>query len=114
MKWLLFSEWEKKIEQSKNFNDKFIVGCTNYCISAVKDHAKSDIHLKSYEQKEKKNAEEAGKTYHRKVTLSTPQNSPIVNSLNRASVTEKESLHKLFEVAYLIAKKEDCLQTIMT
>ena len=32
-------------------------------------------------------------------------NSPVVNSLNRASVKEKESLHKLFEVAYLIAKK---------
>ena len=91
-------EWEKKIEQSKNFNDKFIVGCTNYRISAVKDHAKSDMHLKSTEQKDKKNAEEAGENYHRKVTLSTPQNSPIVNSLNRASDREKESLHKLFQV----------------
>ena len=67
-----------------------------------------------HQPKNKKNAEEAGKTYHRKVILSTPQNSPIVNSLNRASVKENESLHKLFEVAYLIAKKEDHLQTIMT
>ena len=91
-------EWEKKIEQSKNFNYKFIVGCTNYRISVVKDHAKSDMHLKSTEQKDKKNEEEAGETYRRKVTLSTLQNSPIVNSLNRASVKEKESLHKLFEV----------------
>ena len=28
-----------------------------------------------------------------------------MNSLNKASVKEKESLHKLFEVAYLTAKK---------
>ena len=53
----------------------------------------------------KKNAEEAGETYCRKVIFSTPQNSPIVNSSNKASVKEKESLHKLFEVAYLIPKK---------
>ena len=65
---------------------------------------KSDIHLKSTEQKDKKNAEEAGETYHRKVILSTPQNSPIVSSLNKASVKEKDSLHKLFEVAYLVQK----------
>ena len=106
MKCLLCCEWEKKIEQSKNFNDKFIVGCTNYHISAVKYHGKSDIHLKSTEQKDKKNAEKAGETYRRKVILSTPKNSPIVNSLNGASVKEKESFHKLFEVAYLIVKKE--------
>ena len=105
MKCLLCCEWENKIEQSKNFNDKFIVGCTNYHISAVKYHVKSDIHLKSTEQKDKKYVEEAGETYHRKVILSAPQNYPIVNSLNRASVKEKESLHKFLEVAYLIAKK---------
>ena len=65
----------------------------------------SNIHLKSTKQKDKKNADEAGATYRRKVILSTPQNSPIVNSLNKASVKEKESLHKFFKVAYLIVKK---------
>ena len=89
MKCLLCCEWEKIIEQSKNFNDKFIVDCINYRISAVKDHAKSDKHLKSIKQKDKKNSEEAGETHSRKVTLSTPQNSATVNSLNRASVKEK-------------------------
>ena len=35
MKCLLCCEWEKRVEQSKSFNDKFIVGCTNYHIPAV-------------------------------------------------------------------------------
>ena len=113
MKCLLCCEWEKKTEQSKNFSDKFIVGCTNYHISAVKDHAKYDTHLKYTKQKEKKNADEAGETYRRKVTLSTRQNSPIMNSLNRASVKEKESLHKLFEVVYLIAKKRKTVYRLL-
>ena len=62
MKCLLCCEWEKNIERSKNFTDKFIVGCANYRISAVKNHAKSDMQLKSTEQKDKKTAEEAGET----------------------------------------------------
>ena len=72
----------------------------------------SNIHLKSTKQKDKKNADEAGATYCRKVILSTPQNSPILNSLNKASVKEKESLHKLFKVAYLIVKKGRPFNTI--
>ena len=75
------------------------------CISGVKDHAKFDIHFKRIKQKDKKYAEEANKIYCRKVTLSTPQNSANVNSLNGGSVKEKESLHKLSEVAYLITKR---------
>ena len=106
MKCLLCCEWEKKIKQSKNFTGKFIVRCTNYHISAVKDCVKSDILLKSTKRKDKKNAEEAGETYCGKVILATPQNSAIVNSLNRASVKEKESLHKLFEIAYLFDCKK--------
>ena len=105
MKCLLCCEWENKIKQSKNFTGKFIVCCTNYHISAVKDLVKSDILLKSTKRKDKKNAEEVGEMYCRKVILATPQNSAIVNSLNRASVKEKESLRKFLEVAYLIAKK---------
>ena len=63
---------------------------------------KSDTHLKSTEQKDKKNAEEAGETYRRKVIFSTTQNSPMMISLNKALVKEKESSHKLFKVPYLI------------
>ena len=67
---------------------------------------KSDILLTNTEQKDKKNAEDAGETYRRKVIFSAPQNSPILNSSNKALVKEKESLHKLIEVPYLIPKRK--------
>ena len=105
MKCLLCCEWLKAIESSKNFNDRFIIGCTNYRLSAVKDHAKSDIHLTSTKKKDKENAEKAGEKYREKVTVKIPDNCPIVKGLNKASVKERESLYKLFEVAYFIAKK---------
>lgn len=50
----LCCEWQKQIETSKNFSDRFIVGCNNYRISTIQDHGKSEMHLKSIEQKDKK------------------------------------------------------------
>lgn len=105
MKCTLCCEWKKKIENSKNFSDRFVVGCNNYRISAVQDHGKSEMHLKSIEENDKKNAEDAGETFRKRVVTSIPENSPLLNSLKKASAKERESLIKLFDVAYLIAMK---------
>ena len=43
------------------------------------------------EQKDKKNPEEAGETYRRKVTLPTSKNSPILNNLNKASAKRRKA-----------------------
>ena len=55
----LCCEWQKQIKTSKNFSDRFIVGCNNYRISTIQDHGKSEMHFKSIEQKDKRNAEDA-------------------------------------------------------
>ena len=66
----LCCEWQKQIETSKNFSDRFIVGYNNYRISTIQDHGKSEMHLKSTEQKDKKNAEDANETYQKRVVNS--------------------------------------------
>ena len=63
------------------------------------------MHLKSIEQKDKKNAEDANETYGKRVVNNIPQDLPLLKSMKKAIAKENESLQKLFEVAYLIAMK---------
>ena len=55
MKCTLCCIWDEKIQSCKNYSDAFTVkGCTNYRVSVVQDHNKSDQHLKATEEKQRK------------------------------------------------------------
>ena len=79
----LCCEWQKQIETSKKFYNRFIVGSNNYRISTIQVHGKSEMHLKSIEQKDKKNAEDA-ETYRKRVVNNIPQDLPLLKSMKKA------------------------------
>ena len=98
--------WSEKIRHTKHFSDKFIKGSTNYKTSALDDHEKSDQHELSIDLQEKQQAETTGVSRKRKhITQNVPENSAIKQSFRKMSINEKDSLSKLFDIAFIIAKK---------
>lgn len=106
MKCELCCKWSEKIRHTKHFSDKFIKGSTNYKTSALDDHEKSDQHELSIDLQEKQQAETTGVSRKRKhITQNVPENSAIKQSFRKMSINEKDSLSKLFDIAFIIAKK---------
>ena len=88
------------------YSDTFINGSTNYRISALEDHAKSDCHKKAVNEQEESQAKASGaKTPSRKVVHTLPKDAPIQKGLSQMEKTEHEALVKLFHIAYYIALK---------
>ena len=99
-------DWQKKIECYKNFNVSFIKGSTNYKQSSVTDHEKTDQHSKSKGFKDKKHAESEGIPLpHVSIPKGVPDSSALKQCFNRMGVEEKESVKKLFDLSYMLAKK---------
>ena len=105
MKCTLCCQWEEKIHSCGNFSEVFLKGSTNYRLSSVNDHAKTDQHKKSVLLTEQQVAANAGEHYRQKITQNIPINSPIAQGFKKMAEGEKDSLKKLFDLAYLIAKK---------
>ena len=97
---------KSKIELMQTYSDTFINGSTNYRISALEDHAKSDCHKKAVNEQEESQAKASGaKTPLRKVVHTLPNDDPIQRGLRQMEKTEHEALVKLFHIAYYIALK---------
>ena len=97
---------KSKIELMQTYSDTFINGSTNYRISALEDHAKSDCHKKAVNEQEESQAKASGaKTPLRKVVHTLPKDAPIQKGLSQMEKTEHEALVKLFHIAYYIALK---------
>ena len=88
-------------------------GSTNFKISTLAEHGRTDSHKCATEAKKTKNktkqkeqATIAGKLVPvRKITLEVPNDSAISSGLKKMGVKEKEALTKLHDVAYYITLK---------
>ena len=87
-------------------------GSTNFKISTLAEHGRTDSHKcateakKKTKKKQKEQATIAGKLIPmRKITLEVPNDSAISSGLKKMGVKEKEALTKLHDVAYYIALK---------
>lgn len=102
----LCTYWQNKIESVKNFSGKFIKGSTNFKTSAVVDHERSQPHLKAVEYEDTRKAEEEGLPLPRvHIQQSIPDSSAIKQCFNKMAEGEKNSMMKLFDLAYVLAKK---------
>ena len=83
---------------------KFVVGSTNYQLSAVKDHGLTGPHAAATKSKAESDAKKAGSSVPpRKVVLKTPSNSAIAMSLQRMNDKDREIVTKLHDIAFYVA-----------
>ena len=86
-------------------------GSTNFKISTLAEHGRTDSHkcateAKKTKKKQKEQATIVGKLIPmRKITLEVPNDSAISSGLKKMGVKEKEALTKLHDVAYYITLK---------
>ena len=100
------TKFEDKLKSCKNFNVTFIEGSQNFRLSAVKQHASSEMHDKALRLNDQEEAEKAGERYVTNLNPSGP--TAIGESLKKANKLQeqdREYLEKLFEVSYYIAVK---------
>ena len=91
------SKYKSRIESSRNFSDKWIVGAELLCTSNIRDYRKNNQHVLAMSLLTKGHAANHGKgplTY-----------APIVQALTRLSESEKARLKHKFDIAYLVAKE---------
>ena len=89
------SKYKSRIESSRNFNDKWIVGAESLRTSNIRDHGKNNQHVLAMSLLEKEHATSHGEgpsTY-----------APIVQALTRLPENEKARLKRKFDIAYLVA-----------
>ena len=94
-------------EICKSFQRAFIEGSTNYKSSAVSEQEKTDQYLKSIASQEDYENQLAGVSRKCKIIQKVPENSTLKRGFNKISTSERqrESLEKLFDIAYLHIKK---------
>ena len=98
---------KSKIDMLKTFNPAFVVGSKNYRRSSLEDHKKTKSHAKACNEKEAREAREAGVALpKKKVVASVLERAAIKKSLNKLLQNELQTLRKLFNTAYFIALKE--------
>ena len=94
------------IQSTRNFNDTFIVGNTNYQLSSLWDHSKSDSHQPSVREEEHNKALKEGISVPpRKVVHNVPTDSAISVGLQSMGEKEKQTVEKLHEIAFYLALK---------
>ena len=98
-------QWLDSIKGYKIFQRAFLDGSTNYKSSAPSEHEKKDQHLKSIERQEDCENQLAGVSRKRKIIQKIPENSALKQGFNKTSTSKRESLEKLFDIAYFSAKK---------
>ena len=97
---------EDKIRSMPNVSTSFISGSTNYRLSSIKDHDSSECHKRACREKEYATAVALGKSVApRKVVLQAPADSAIVKGFTQMGDQERESVQKLQEIAFHIARK---------
>ena len=112
-KWLNFTADEKMVcktccWRAEKFgidtNGKFVVGSTNYQLSAVKDHGTTGPHSAATKSKEEADAKEAGLSVPpRTLVLRTPSESAISMSLQKMNDKDRETVTKLHDIAFYVA-----------
>ena len=97
-------KFEDKIKSSKNCNPSFVEGCSDFRKSAIVEYGKTEMHNKASEFEDMQEARKLGEKDKKKKTSTA--NTPIRESLrkmDKLSEDRRESLEKLFYVAYHIA-----------
>ena len=91
----------------KSFQRAFIEGSTNYKSSAASEQEKTDQHLKSIASQEDYENQLAGVSRKYNIIQKVSENSTLKRGFNTISTSERqrESLEKLFDIAYLHTKK---------
>ena len=95
LKCSICSKYKSRIESSRNFNDKWIVGAESLRTSNIRDHGKNNQYVLAMSLLEKEHATSHGEgpsTY-----------APIVQALTRLPESEKARLKRKFDIAYLVA-----------
>ena len=98
---------QKEITQSTgNCNDTFIVGCTNYRLSSLRNHCKSESHQRAVREEEHNKALKEGiRVPPCKVVNNVSADSAISMGLENMSEKEMQTVEKLHEIAFYIAFK---------
>lgn len=100
----LCCKYKSKLESLSKYSSAFINGSSNYRKSNVSDHFTSFVHKKAEEFEREEKAKETGERYE--VNMKVPANAAIRNSIDKMgklTPDQKESLRKLFRIAYLQA-----------
>ena len=83
-----------KLRSARNYNSAFVVGSTNLCASAFKEHAASDMHLRAMTLLKKSQGS------------ALVEYSPIAKMLSTLdNDAERNKLKRKFEIAYFLCKQ---------
>ena len=104
MKCELCVKWEDSIKGCKNSQRVFLDDSTNYKSSAPSEHEIKYQHLESIESQEDCENQLAGVSRKRKIIQKVPENSALKQGIYKMSTSKRESLEKLFDIAYFLAK----------
>jgi len=115
--WLVFTKAQKLvcevctaqkqiIQSIRNFSDTFIVGSTNYRLSSLRDHSKSESHQRAVREEKHTTAIREGTSVpQRKVVHNVPADSAISIGLQQMGEKEKQTVEKLHKTAFYLALK---------
>ena len=94
------------IQFTKNFNDTFIIGSTNYRLSSLQDHRKSESHQQAAQEEEHDKVLKDGiNVPPSKVVHNVPADSAVSMGLQNMGEKEKQKAEKLHEIAFYLALK---------
>jgi len=89
------SKYKKRIESSRNFSEKWIIGMESLCTSNIQDHGKNNQHVLAMSLLAKEHATSHGQ--------GSSRYAPIVQALTRLTDSEKAKFRRKFDIAYLVA-----------
>ena len=101
------TKFNDRIISCQNYNENFVKACTNFHKSAVIDHAKSEMHMKSLEHQETENPRESSQAFFTK-TVAAAAGTALGDSpkkMGQTSNIQQKGIEKLLHIAYFIASK---------
>ena len=93
LKCTVCGRFEEKLRGCRNYNPAFVVGTTNLRVSAVKDHADTDMHKRSMLLLSKSRSKNA------------VEYAPIAKALSTLDPDTASKLKRKFEIAYMLCKE---------
>ena len=93
LKCTVCGRFEEKLRGCRNYNPAFVVGTTNLRVSAVKDHADTDMHKRSMLLLSKSRSKNAVEYV------------PIAKALSTLDPDTASKMKRKFEIAYMLCKE---------
>ena len=92
LKCAVCGRFEEKLRGCRNYNSAFVVGAANLRVSAVKDHAATEIHKRSM-------------MLLRKSRSRNVEYAPIAKALSTLDLDTASKMKRKFEIAYMLCKE---------